>query len=152
MKENSLKAHMVIRHFPEKTPCTECGKVFSNAKSAYQHYQIYHKRKGEIFSCKFCDFKSRHQSTVYCHNKQKHGKNADGTPYVPPLINCAVCEKNFTTKHALKDHMMVHTGERKYSCEFCDETFTASSNFYMHRKMKHPAEYTQWKAESKGEN
>lgn len=152
LKNSSLRTHMEMRHFQEKTPCSECGKVFPSANSAYMHYQVAHKHKDTIYSCKFCDFKSRHSCDVHSHTRRKHGKNAGGTPYVRPLINCVICGKNFSSKNTLKDHMMIHTGARDYACEFCDATFTAATYFYKHRKEKHPAEYAKWKAASKGLN
>lgn len=41
----------------------------------------------------------------------------------------------------LTEHMARHTGRILYRCPFCPKTFSSSSNYFSHRKNKHPVEF-----------
>lgn len=38
------------------------------------------------------------------------------------------------------NHLVQHTGIRKFFCEFCGRAFASSGNYYSHRKRMHPQE------------
>ncbi len=45
---------------------------------------------------------------------------------------CDVCNKSFSEKRKLKQHAMLHTGERKYQCTVCGVGFVYKSGEYCH--------------------
>jgi len=49
-------------------------------------------------------------------------------------ILCSYCHKDFLNMSALRQHMPVHTGEKKYQCGQCDRKFTQSSSLYKHMR------------------
>ncbi|KAL6733002.1 hypothetical protein Aduo_003700 [Ancylostoma duodenale] len=55
----------------------------------------------------------------------------------PMLVQCQVC--GLMLKHAskIKAHIRTHTGDRPYSCVFCDAQFNTSGTLNMHIKRKH---------------
>ena len=49
--------------------------------------------------------------------------------------SCDFCEKKFPTLGNLKAHNRVHTGERPYSCDKCGKRFTQQSNLTYHSRV-----------------
>lgn len=132
----------VTRNHPETEPtledltCTVCGKVAKTPTALYHHRRNYHSDR--IYSCSQCEYTTKVSSLMSIHCKQKHS----GTP---PSFECPVCQRKYALKSTMVDHLATHTGDRKYTCEYCGKRFTASTNYYKHRKTVHPVEYAEWK-------
>lgn len=127
--------------------CQDCGKSYPSEPCLYQHRRLLHSDI-PFHPCTICDFKTKFRQTLYNHTRVKHGVNPNGTPFVPlpsQIFECSVCNKSCRTKLALQEHMAVHTGDRKFQCEYCSASFKTASNFYKHRKEHHPIEYADWK-------
>ncbi len=58
---------------------------------------------------------------------------------------CPHCAKTFHVKSAFKSHVANHTGERIFSCKFCEYGSNYSGNVYKHMKLVHQGEYKQKK-------
>ncbi len=68
-------------------------------------------------------------------------------PMTPPLSNmstymkpakhfvCALCDRAFQRPAELERHKRTHTGEKPYSCGFCQKPFTTTSNRNAHMKV-----------------
>ena len=52
---------------------------------------------------------------------------------------CDQCSKQFMTKKDLKRHMVVHTGQREFSCLFCHIRFGRRDHLLRHQQLKHSA-------------
>ncbi|VDN94496.1 unnamed protein product [Brugia pahangi] len=46
--------------------------------------------------------------------------------------SCSICKKNFTQLGSMKKHMMIHTGEKPYSCPICRKSFTHKHQLQSH--------------------
>lgn len=128
----------------EDLTCTECGKVTKNSIALYQHRRNYH--SGKIYSCPHCNYKTTVQCSLGVHIKAKHwavDRKRD--------FKCTICNKSFLLKITLVEHMASHSDEKKYTCDYCPAAFKTPSNFYVHRKNKHPAEYASWKMDKRND-
>ena len=47
-------------------------------------------------------------------------------------FSCDQCDKSVKQMNHLRKHMMIHTGEKTFSCSLCDKRFAASNNLKRH--------------------
>ena len=52
-------------------------------------------------------------------------------------FTCEFCNKSFITSGNLKVHRREHTGERPYACDLCDEKFKQLNSLNCHKKSQH---------------
>ena len=53
------------------------------------------------------------------------------------MYNCEVCPYKSDAKMYIKRHERIHTGEKTYQCDSCDERFRTTSSLSGHRKRHH---------------
>ena len=47
---------------------------------------------------------------------------------------CEICNKSFSSKLTLENHMKIHNDERTYECDACDKKFVCDSHLRNHKK------------------
>lgn len=50
---------------------------------------------------------------------------------------CTYCNKVFDFRYKLKQHMLIHTGEKPFTCSICPNKYRLSQSLKMHMKNKH---------------
>ena len=120
--------------------CQICGSSFSNEASLKKHSLIHLVGKHH---CPFCSHSFKRKDQLKAHIKRDHpDENASIVDVkvkkeTKDKNECPICRKTFTHKSALFRHKVLHTGERKYQCEFCRVKFTQGCHLKSHIKKVH---------------
>ncbi|XP_041983747.1 zinc finger protein 678-like isoform X2 [Aricia agestis] len=107
------RAPGVVTHWVENTdrpkqniPCEQCGEQMDSYRSYAQHFRMAHP-----------------------------GLNRTKFSRVTGACMCEQCGKMFACKALLLDHMMSHSGEKRFKCETCDKAFTNKNNLAVHQRV-----------------
>eukprot|EP00088_Acartia_fossae_P005328 TRINITY_DN12344_c0_g1_i12.p1 TRINITY_DN12344_c0_g1~~TRINITY_DN12344_c0_g1_i12.p1 ORF type:complete len:586 (-),score=125.28 TRINITY_DN12344_c0_g1_i12:252-2009(-) len=116
--------------------CETCGKSFSSKSGLYLH-QMRHEGKTP-FTCDKCGKSFVASSLLKAHMETHADKTLTACKICDKLVtnldkhmlihlkqfSCDLCNKTFSTKYSLNNHMMMHEGKRAFSCETCGKSFT----------------------------
>ena len=62
----------------------------------------------------------------------KHTLKQHLVTHAPPQFNCNVCDKQFYYKQHLVNHLLNHTGMGKYKCDICNKLYNHIGNYKAH--------------------
>ncbi|XP_056151379.1 zinc finger protein 770-like [Lampris incognitus] len=69
---------------------------------------------------------SQEQQTVSCQAEIQHQRIKKG------LYQCPACSKDFPSMSKLQRHVMIHTGQRPFSCQTCGKRFRQKTHLRVH--------------------
>ncbi|XP_046618475.1 zinc finger protein 37 homolog [Neodiprion virginianus] len=119
-----MRKHSELRPFK----CKVCGKKFKYKSGLKKHVRDQHDDTAPLYSCKICEFSTKHYPYLQVHFTRKH---TDDYKY-----KCSSCKKQFKVETDYKVHMADHeTG--LFVCDFCGLTYSNKSSLYYHRNYKH---------------
>lgn len=112
---------------PNNFECYICRHVVSNALVLRRHVE------GHIH--KKLQHKEIHRPKRLDRHKPSHrDKNQTKKTFA-----CDECGRKCLRKSTLKQHKLIHTGQRPFACDECDRKFSDSSTLYKH-KQRHSGE------------
>ena len=133
--------------------CKSCGRVFKRKETLKAHYIRLH-TDIHRFSCEECGEKFKFFYYLNRHKRLRHPKenltetSSKDLPLQKKKILryrsvgdrfCKVCNKEFGTPSALKNHhIRMHTKEFKNPCELCFKKFKLHKDLVSHIKRLHP--------------
>lgn len=150
-----LYSHKAI-HEDAKLKCERCPKVFRHVKALKKHVRDVH-NKAEINRCPYCPETFKKYRDKKAHLINVHGFafdefKCDLCPKIFTLKGklevhlkqvhfqiknhtCDECKSSFYQKTDLRDHMLIHTGERKYQCDICKKCFPQKKYIRFHLRV-----------------
>ena len=154
-RDESNGSEANVSKMKKRFKCSVCGAAFRRRAGLTQHEKIHTGEKP--FECNFCEWKFTHLQTLKDHlrthtgekpfvcsicdakfarksnmvtHERSHTGNKSNKSY---KYTCHLCNATFTRGH-MKNHLMTHTGERPFTCSFCDAKFSRKSNMVAHER------------------
>jgi len=112
--------------------CLRCEKTFENEYQPHECNPLplnvnKQKKLKRVFKCSLCD-KHYHFPSLAMLHLERHKKYMDNK-----VVNiCNVCNSEFQTAKALKDHCEQKHNIIQYQCNICDKLFKQSRNLQYH--------------------
>ncbi|RZF36619.1 hypothetical protein LSTR_LSTR007322 [Laodelphax striatellus] len=135
-----VNAHTIVRHFS----CAQCPMVFGMRVDLEDHRRMHAEHH---FKCQLCGAGFASQRALWTHkqvhtrrmaSKKKKGSNStnsfgrNGYNIKRSSYPCRVCSKVLSTKNTLREHMMIHSGEKPHECMLCGKLIRHKANFILH--------------------
>lgn len=123
--KKDLKGH-IFTHYTLESGCNSplnCQKCsYKSQNKAMMTNHIFSHNDLFKYACTTCDFVANHRNTVAMHVQIHHTK---------PLV-CSFCNYQTTRSQLFKEHMLDHTGFKKFKCPDCDYATNRKVNLNTH--------------------
>ncbi|XP_040184141.1 zinc finger protein 408 [Rana temporaria] len=128
--EESFKAHLLGHQGLRPFKCTLCDKAYGTQRDLKEHAVLHTGQRP--YRCEDCGKSFARRPTLRIHRKNYCTPRTDDTK--TPLL-CTVCNKQLANSCSLRNHMLVHTGEKPYTCPDCGSTFRHKGNLRIHQRL-----------------
>ncbi|KAJ8041061.1 hypothetical protein HOLleu_11764 [Holothuria leucospilota] len=158
--KSQYRSHMLSHQQTHKFLCEHCGKGFRIQRDLIKHVASHSSEKP--FACSKCGkrfvFKAkldRHVTTVHslvkpfvcteqgcdkAFTRKDKLKDHMYTHSPTPPFTCSYCTKGFYRKDNLRDHEVYHTRQYKYKCNKCNKGFMRPKALSQHFNTDHPVQ------------
>ncbi|CAG2192442.1 KRAB [Mytilus edulis] len=133
--QSEFVSHQLIHSNKKVYPCAMCSLVFLTPMNFKKHLEK-HNNNGH-FACDSCTFLTDSMEHLSRHkgiHKEKTPSKQESTGNTKDPIICEECGKECTNIHRLKQHQLIHSGEKPHVCSTCDVGFRTLDTLKNHEK------------------
>lgn len=136
----TIAIHLKTDHNERVYVCSICGLDFRKRTPFNEHMDEHISgTKDGVYECEYCQTAYTDVRLFRAH-KKTHSSNMK-------IWTCKDCNKNYSSKNLLDEHMNMHTGDRPYKCPHCVKDFaskyTLTAHMKIHYDRKRPYECTE---------
>lgn len=137
------ESHTRVHTGEKPFECDICNMRYSTKSNLTVHRKR-HSSETELprkdHKCPFCSKLHASRKTLVKHVKRFHAENAQEFLTIKRIKSdgwkCDICNKSFTRRPHLQEHMILHSQDKPFKCTYCDEQF--KSRF---KRLKHQEKY-----------
>ncbi|XP_056379427.1 zinc finger and BTB domain-containing protein 41 [Hyla sarda] len=137
------ESHTRVHTGEKPFECDICNMRYSTKSNLTVHRKR-HNSDTELprkdHKCPFCSKLHASRKTLVKHVKRFHAENAQEFLTIKRIKSdgwkCDICNKSFTRRPHLQEHMILHSQDKPFKCTYCDEQF--KSRF---KRLKHQEKY-----------
>lgn len=123
INSHCLKVHVARIH--EKISyffCEICGKGCTTKSDLLWHMDKHTQERN--YSCDLCGLKFKSTNSLRNHKRRHEAIELNK--------QCSVCKKEFRSTTALNNHKLVHSNERRYQCQYCQNSYKRLETYKCH--------------------
>ncbi|XP_069596229.1 zinc finger protein 408 isoform X2 [Ranitomeya imitator] len=128
--EESFKAHLLGHQGLRPFKCPQCDKAYGTQRDLKEHAVLHTGQRP--YCCEDCGKSFARRPTLRIHRKKYCTPRTNETK---PALQCGVCDKQLANVCSLRNHMLIHTGEKPYTCTECGGTFRHRGSLRIHRRL-----------------
>ncbi|CAC5418421.1 KRAB [Mytilus coruscus] len=122
---HSARNHVRLQHVAQKKfLCSLCGKGYITTKEYEKHMMVHAERP---YQCEMCRRRFDTEEKLKIHFEGQHANR-------PRNFQCGNCHKLFLTMQHLKEHILIHSDEKNFTCEICYKSFFRETSYKLHKK------------------
>ncbi|KAH8291592.1 hypothetical protein KR018_003032, partial [Drosophila ironensis] len=116
--------------------CNECGKRVYKLPYLEAHIRSVHQGHAKPFLCRSCDKAFTRYEQLRSHQRNAH-KQQEKLEELRQLI-CELCNRQYSTKNALGEHLKRHAQRKEYVCEHCGVAKVTRTELLTHLRTHNP--------------
>ncbi|CAI9606718.1 unnamed protein product [Staurois parvus] len=138
------ESHTRVHTGEKPFQCDICNLRYSTKSNLTVHRKR-HNNETEIprkdHKCPFCSKLHASRKTLVKHVRRFHAENAQEFIAIKRLKSegwkCDICNKSFTRRPHLEEHMILHSQDKPFKCTYCDEHFKSRFKRLRHQEKYH---------------
>ncbi|XP_053684900.1 zinc finger protein 436-like [Sabethes cyaneus] len=123
----TVALHLKTEHKEKILICEHCDAVFHRRTEYNEHLDQHAASELVGFRCDICSTNFNNIRALRMHRKNHMGP--------PKVWACEVCQKKYTSKNLLDEHMNMHSGKRPFKCPHCPKDFASKYTLAAHMKI-----------------
>ncbi|KAM8930635.1 zinc finger and BTB domain-containing protein 41 [Pelodytes ibericus] len=138
------ESHTRVHTGEKPFECDICQQRYSTKSNLTVHKKR-HNNETVIHSkehkCPFCSKLHASRKTLVKHVRRFHPENAQEFLAIKRIKSegwkCDICNKSFTRRPHLEEHMILHTQDKPFKCTYCEEKFKSRFKRLKHQEKFH---------------
>ncbi|XP_055380474.1 zinc finger and SCAN domain-containing protein 2-like isoform X2 [Condylostylus longicornis] len=110
--------------------CVKCCKTFARPARYLKHLEVHKKNEKKLFQCLEC-FETFTGEQDHEHDNIRPLPNSVQRKR-ERKFECTICNKRFSTKVILNNHLTLHSNVKNFSCNYCPKTFYTNGSLTRH--------------------